>query len=235
MVYALIAANALVFFFTLSVPEQNLPVFFQLYGAVPLRFTDPGWAVQVGYPDSGVLTFFSYMFLHGGWLHFLTNMWSMWIFADNIEDVMGPWKFLAFYLLAGLAALSAHMFFNAASPVPVVGASGAIAGVMGAYFLLYPHSKVLVLIPIFFFPYIVEVPALIFLGIWFLIQFVSGVSSGLSGAGGGIAWWAHAGGFIAGMLLLPLFRDKDRCYYCYKRTEGIVGGKKVLRPKKDEE
>ena len=165
------------------------------------------------------------MYLHGGFFHFLANMWTMWIFADNIEDVMGPIRFLVFYTFCGLAALGVHMFFNPHSPVPVVGASGAIAGVMGAYFLLYPHSKVLTLIPIFIFPLIVEVPAVVFLGIWFLVQFTSGVSSLSAQAGQGIAWWAHAGGFVAGMALLWLFRQKDRCKHCSTFTGGQVDGK----------
>ncbi len=213
MVWCLIGVNTLVFIYTLGLDTTDLARFFHLYGVVPARFTQPEWAAWMGYPDQGFYTAISYMFVHGGLGHFLINCWMLWIFANNIEDVMGPWKFLAFYLLSGVAALFIHMVFNWNSSVPVVGASGAIAGVMGAYLLLYPHSRVVTFIPVFF---VVEVPAVIFLGIWFIIQLVSAVGAGILSAGSGVAWWAHAGGFVAGMALLPLFKDNDRCYYCYQ-------------------
>jgi len=216
-VWAIIALNALAFAYTITLSPAETAAFFHLYGVVPARFSHPWLAAQVGYPDFGWYTFVTYMFLHGGWLHFIVNMWTLWIFADNIEDVMGPLRFLGFYLSTGLAALGVHYFFNPDSIAPVVGASGAIAGVMGAYFLLYPHAKVVTVIPIFFFPLILNVPAVIYLGLWFASQFFSGVSDILSPTrGAGIAWWAHAGGFLAGMALLPLFRKKGRCYFCAK-------------------
>lgn len=212
-VYLLIVANATVFGLLLTLSPAEMQAVFHLYGVVPARFSHPDLALHAGYPAFGLHTFVTYMFLHGGWMHWILNMWMLWIFADNIEDVMGPLRFLAFYLCCGLAALGVHYVANINSVAPVVGASGAIAGVMGAYFLLYPHAKVAVVIPIFFFPLIINVPAVLFLGVWFASQFFSGVLS-LGGPGGGIAWWAHAGGFVAGMLLLPLFRKKGRCYYC---------------------
>ncbi|NJB67348.1 membrane associated rhomboid family serine protease [Desulfobaculum xiamenense] len=214
-VWALIVANSIVFLITVSMPDRDVALLFHTLGVVPARFSDPVSAASMGYPPFGAYAFVSYMFLHGSWMHFIVNMWTLWIFADNIEDVMGPLRFLMFYLLSGLAALGAHMAFNLASPVPVVGASGAIAGVMGAYFLLYPHARVITVIPIIIIPFIIEVPALAYLGVWFLSQFFSGVFSAISPEhGGGIAWWAHAGGFLAGMLLLPFFRRKGRCYFC---------------------
>ncbi len=219
-VWVLIAVNTFIFLVTAYLPPQALPIVFRLFGVVPARFSNPEWAAHLGFPQGGTYTFLTYMFLHGSWLHLLLNMWMLWIFANNIEDVMGPVRFLAFYLLCGLAALGVHYAFNMDSPLPVVGASGAIAGVMGAYFLLFPHARVVTLIPIFIIPYIVELPAVIFLGIWFLIQFFSGVSSSLSQASAGIAWWAHAGGFVAGMLLISVFRKKERCHYCHGRDRG---------------
>ncbi|TVM16009.1 rhomboid family intramembrane serine protease [Oceanidesulfovibrio indonesiensis] len=221
-VYLIIALNAAVFLFELSLTHEQLFEFVHLYGVVPARYLHAEGTVWEQHPGT-ILSLFSYMFLHGGWMHFIVNMWTLWIFADNIEDVMGTVRFLIFYLLCGLAALGLHMVFNAQSMMPVLGASGAIAGVMGAYFLLYPHSKVLTLIPIIFIPYFVDLPAVIYLGLWFLIQLSSGISSVGAGESGGIAWWAHAGGFLGGILLLPLFRQSKRCYFCYNSRGRRIG------------
>lgn len=216
-VYAIILANALAFLFTLALPLREAESLLHVLGVVPARFSEPAWAAAAGYPGGGAFSFAAYMFLHGGWTHFLLNMWSLWIFADNVEDVMGPLRFTAFYLCCGLAALGAHYVFNLRDTQPVIGASGAIAGVMGAYFVLYPHAKVVTLIPILIIPYIVELPAVLFLGLWFAMQLLSGVWSSLGPAGGApIAWWAHAGGFVAGMLLMPVFRRRDRCDFCWR-------------------
>jgi len=215
-VFLIILANVGAFLFTLTLSPQGLEVLYHVLGVVPARFSNPAWADSVGYPGWGALSFVTYMFLHGGWLHLGFNMWSLWIFADNVEDVMGPLRFTAFYLCCGLAALACHYVFNLDSPQPVLGASGAIAGVMGAYFLLYPHAKVVTLIPIIVIPYIVELPAVIFLGLWFAGQIFSGLWSLGSSQGGGIAWWAHIGGFVAGMLLMPAFRRPGRCDFCWR-------------------
>jgi membrane associated rhomboid family serine protease len=154
-------------------------------------------------------TLLSSMFLHGGWMHIIGNMWSLWIFGDNVEDRMGRGGFLLFYLLSGLAAGAVHVVTNPASRVPTVGASGAIAGVMGAYLLLFPHASVVTMVPIFFFLQVVEIPAVFFLGFWFLSQLFSGTLS-LAAAGpqaAGVAWWAHIGGFVVGFLwAVPLRR-----------------------------
>lgn len=216
-VWTIIAINALVFLVELGLDGRQLFEAFHIWGVVPGRFTDRLWASQVGYPGSGWGSFVTYAFLHGSWLHFLINMWTLWIFADNIEDVMGPWRFTGFYLLCGVAAALVHLLVNPGSSQPMVGASGAIAGVMGAYFLLYPHAKVLTLIPIFIFPLFIDVPAVLYLGLWFASQFFSGVFTVGQEQVGGVAFWAHAGGFAAGMALLWLFRIKSRCYYCYDR------------------
>ncbi|MFP4168356.1 MAG: rhomboid family intramembrane serine protease [Desulfonatronovibrionaceae bacterium] len=219
MVRAILVVNAFVFLYILVLDDYAAARLFHVFGAVPARFTHPDWAQWMGYPKDGFYSLLTYMFIHGGWLHFLGNMLSLWIFADNIEDIMGPVKFLVFYCLCGLGALGIHILFNPNSAVPVVGASGAIAGVMGAYFLLYPHSKVVAVIPVIFIPLFLELPAVVFLGLWFVMQFFSGITSqvGLdSGTGGAVAWWAHVGGFVLGMLILRFFRDEERCYYCYQ-------------------
>ncbi|MEW5908886.1 MAG: rhomboid family intramembrane serine protease, partial [Thermodesulfobacteriota bacterium] len=143
------------------------------------------------------------MFLHGGIFHLLGNMWSLYIFGDNVEDRLGSLRYLLFYFLCGLASGLFHLFINLESNIPTIGASGAIAGVMGAYFITFPGAKVLTLIPILFIPYFVEIPAFIFLGIWFVFQFLS--AAGSSGNMGGIAWWAHIGGFVVGMISLKFF------------------------------
>lgn len=186
----------------------------RLLGVVPARYAFPDWANLMGFPAMGVLPFFTYMFLHSGWWHVIANMWMLWIFADNIEDVMGPLRFLIFYLLCGLAALILHMAFNLTTDAPIIGASGAIAGVMGAYVTLYPRGKVLTFIPIIIIPYIVRLPAWLFLSFWFLSQVISVLFEGLGAPVQGIAWWAHVGGFLAGMLLVRLFMRPERCYYC---------------------
>ena len=151
----------------------------------------------------GWLTVLTSMFLHGGFLHLLGNMWSLYIFGDNVEDRLGPLRYLGFYLAAGLISGIFHMALNMNSQIPTIGASGAIAGVMGAYFILYPASKILTLIPIIFIPWFVEIPAFFFLAIWFLLQFLN--AAGSSGQAGGIAWWAHIGGFVFGVIFLKLF------------------------------
>jgi membrane associated rhomboid family serine protease len=160
------------------------------------------------------MTVITSMFLHGGVLHFGGNMLYLWIFGDNVEDRMGHGRFVVFYLLSGLIAAMAHVWSDPTSVVPTIGASGAVAGVMGAYFVLYPHSRILTLIPIFFFIQIVEIPAVVFLGLWFLLQLVSGVGSALlpagSGMTGGIAFWAHVAGFAAGAVLILAFRRPER-------------------------
>lgn len=145
-----------------------------------------------------VWRFLSYTLLHGGWWHAISNLWIFWIFADNVEDVMGPWRFLIFYTACGVIAGVTHCFIYPGSNVPVVGASGAISGILGAYFLLYPHARVTTLV----FFMILRLPAAVYLGGWFLLQLYSAVTE----RSAGIAWWAHLGGFLAGLVLLPLFK-----------------------------
>lgn len=207
----LILANFLVFVMELSLPERGLERVFYLFGIVPARFTHPAWAEWLGLPVDNYWPFLTSMFLHAGWFHLISNMWTLWIFGDNVEDRMGPVRFLLFYLLCGVAAGVVHVVFNRWSTVPTVGASGAIAGVMGAYFLLFPRSRVVVLMPLLFWPIFVEVPAVLYLGVWFASQFLNGAWALLGpGQVGGIAWWAHVGGFAAGMATFGLFLRRRR-------------------------
>jgi membrane associated rhomboid family serine protease len=194
----LIILNAFAFGFELLLPGPERAAFIQAFGIVPAEFTWPS-----------VITS---MFLHGGWLHVIGNMWYLWIFGDNVEDRLGHGRYLAFYLLCGVVAGLAQTMVNPESYVPTIGASGAIAGVMGAYFVLYPHSRVLTLIPLFIFIEVIEIRAIYFLGFWFLMQVFAGVGSvaHTTGTEGGVAFWAHVAGFGAGIGGVFLFRQPER-------------------------
>jgi membrane associated rhomboid family serine protease len=213
--WTLVIVCALLFLYEQLLPERSLLECIYIFGVVPARFTHPAYAAAVGYPENGYEAFVTYMFLHGGWLHFLLNMWVLWIFADNVEEALGRARFAVFYLMCGLAAIAVHMLFNWRSTVPVIGASGAIAGVMGAYFRLFPRARVVTLIPIIVIPWIVELPAVVFLGIWFAVQLFSGLSGALvAGGAGEVAFWAHVGGFVAGLVLVRWFLPPG-CRYCF--------------------
>ena len=181
---------------------HDISRFIYIYGLVPARYSIPQIA---DYFTTGqqIFSFFSFIFLHGSFWHLLGNMWSLYIFGDNVEDRLGPIRYALFYLLCGIASGLSHLILNLHSNIPTIGASGAIAGVMGAYFILHPRSKILTLIPIFFIPYFINIPAYIFLGLWFLLQFIN--AAGSQGTVGGIAWWAHIGGFVFGIVFLKLF------------------------------
>jgi membrane associated rhomboid family serine protease len=197
----LIGLNVVAFLWQLSQGPHLKEAFF-LYGIVPLRYSDPGLSAQYT-PIQQWLPFLTSMFLHGGFLHILGNMWFLYIFGDNIEDRLGHIRYLIFYLLSGVAAGLVHLVTNWNSNMPTIGASGAISGVMGAYLLLHPRARILTLIPIFFFFQFVEIPAFIFLGYWLLIQLLS---AGLTPRNvGGIAFWAHIGGFVAGLIFVKIF------------------------------
>jgi len=203
--WTLIALNVFFFLRELSLPPDASEQMIYLFGIVPARFTNPEWAAAVCFPHSYV-AFVTTMFLHGGWLHIIGNMWVLWIFGDNVEDRMGPLRFVVFYLLCGIAAGVIHVITNPASRVPAVGASGAIAGVMAAYFVLYPRARVLAMFPIIIFPVFFELPAWIYLGFWFLTQFFSGtLAIATHTQVSGIAWWAHIGGFATGILTFWAF------------------------------
>ncbi len=208
----LIAANAIVFLQEArlgSALDQTI----ELLGFIPARFVfwrDLGGSALDAWR---FIPLFTSMFLHGGWAHIAGNMLYLWVFGDNVEDSFGHTRFLLFYLFSGAAAALTLVLFMPDSAVPTVGASGAIAGVLGAYFVLYPRSRVVTLVPLFFIPWFVEIPAIAYLLIWFLMQLLNGTMelSAQAGRAGGIAWWAHAGGFVVGLLLaLPFRRSATR-------------------------
>jgi membrane associated rhomboid family serine protease len=211
MTWALIALNGLVFAFELMLPPDVREAFFYHFGIVPARLSHPSWAEWIGLPADNYWPFLTGMFLHGGWMHIIGNMWTLWIFGDNVEDRMGPFRFLVFYLLCGIAAGIVHVLTNPDSTVPTVGASGAIAGVLGAYFILFPRAHIITILPIFFIPLFFTLPAMTYVLIWFFMQFLSGIAS-LAGPAnvGGIAWWAHIGGFVTGIVLVrPFLRPRS--------------------------
>jgi membrane associated rhomboid family serine protease len=197
----IIGINVVFFLVQLS-QGQAQDHFIYIYGLVPAKFTVPQVSAYFSFPQQ-ILSLFTFMFLHGGWMHLIGNMWTLYIFGDNVEEHLGSARYVIFYLLCGLASGMVHFLFNSHSNIPTIGASGAIAGVMGAYFILYPGAKILTLIPIIIIPWFIEVPAFIFLGFWFLLQLLN--AAGSSGHAGGIAWWAHIGGFVFGILILKLF------------------------------
>jgi membrane associated rhomboid family serine protease len=195
----LIAANVMLFLFEFSLDGYSRNHFVGEYGMTPARFE--------------LADLITSMFLHGGWMHLIGNMWFLWIYGDNIEDILGKAQYLVFYLLSGIAAGLTHYIFNTGSPIPTVGASGAIAGVMGAYMLRFPHAKIVTLVFVFVFITTYEIPAWFILIYWFVIQIFSGFGemAGSSGAHeGGVAWFAHAGGFLMGMLLIKVMKTRER-------------------------
>lgn len=195
----LIAANVLVFLYEQSLSDRGLQRLILQYGTLPTRFTDGSIT------PNDLLTVFTSMFLHGGWLHVGGNMLYLWIFGNNIEDRLGIIRFILFYFLGGIAAAALQIIIDPTSPVPMIGASGAIAGVLGGYIVLYPRARVQTLIFIFIFIQVVSVPAAILLGWWFFLQLLNGFLSLGSSAGGGVAFFAHIGGFIAGVVMIKLF------------------------------
>jgi membrane associated rhomboid family serine protease len=204
----LIAVNVLVFMYQLSLGPKGEEVFVYQYGAIPavLFGTQQLPASIVTIPP--YLSLVTSMFLHGGFMHLIGNMLYLWIFGNNIEEAMGRVRFLLFYLLTGLAAAYAQLLVNPNSVVPLIGASGAISGVLGAYILLYPRARVLTLILLPLFIRLMYIPAWVVLGIWFLLQVWNGSLSGQE-SGGGVAFWAHIGGFVAGVLLVGLFKRRE--------------------------
>jgi membrane associated rhomboid family serine protease len=209
--YFLIGLNLVIFLFEAALTPESFKALLYQLGMVPANITGLLAGARLGLVAAFLPTLTS-MFLHGSWMHVIGNMWFLWIFGDNIEDYLGHFKYLLFYLLSGLGAAFAQVILNPHSRVPTVGASGAIAGVLGAYFLLYPRAKVLIWFPIFFFFYL---PAWVTLGYWFAMQFVSGAATSIanySETSGGVAFWAHVGGFVAGIVLIKLFPERPRRY-----------------------
>jgi len=193
----LILVNGLAFFYEIGMSSSSLREFIFSRGLIPAHFwSDPYGTWQ---------TIFSAMFLHGGWFHIISNMWVLFIFGDNVEARMGKLRYLIFYLLSGTAAALLQAFLLPTSQVPMIGASGAIAGVLGAYLVLFPNSRVASLVPILFIFTVIEVRAFIFLIFWFILQLYSGL---FAAQASGVAWWAHVGGFIFGMIMVPFFRKR---------------------------
>ena len=197
----IIVAN--IFFFMVEMSQGGtLDRFIYTYGLIPARYSILQIAVHFTFFQQ-VSSLITFMFLHGSFWHLAGNMWFLYIFGDNVEDRLGHLRYLFFYLLCGFSSGLAHIFFNLDSTMPTIGASGAIAGVMGAYFILYPRARIVTLIPIIFIPYFIELPAAIFLGVWLFMQFISATLTSVNA--GGIAWWAHIGGFVFGALFLKIF------------------------------
>jgi len=220
--YVIIWANLLVWLYELSLGDALGSAFYEL-GLVPAFQTDPRLVETLTAWDRA-RPWLTSMFVHGSWLHVIGNMWMLWIFGDNVEDYLGHARYVAFYVLVGLVAAAAQLLTSWGAVVPTVGASGAIAGVMGAYFILYPGAQVLTLVPMLVFIVPVALPAVVFIGLWFVLQFVSGTFSLLGGAGGGVAWWAHIGGFVGGVALVRTIgvgRRKVRVYEPWKTGRRI--------------
>jgi membrane associated rhomboid family serine protease len=220
--YFLIVANVAVFLFEISLGRRSQTTFLNAFGLVPARLSGllqgplqhvHGHTHGIA-PEFALLPIVTSMFLHAGWLHLIFNMWFLWIFGRNLEDALGHFPYLVFYLTCGVAAALAQTASDPGSLIPTVGASGAIAGVMGGYLVRYPRARVLMLVP-FFFIFFLWLPAWVVLGYWFVLQLLSGVGTSLVAAdshGGGVAFWAHVGGFLAGVLLVRLFPSRTRRY-----------------------
>jgi membrane associated rhomboid family serine protease len=205
LTYVLIAVNVLVFLYETSLGEA-LDAFVTTWGLVPWNMTH-GVAARGFSLREHVLPWLTSMFLHGGWVHLIGNMWFLHIFGDNVEDRLGRPRFVVLYVCGGLVAGLAQVVSSPGDTVPMVGASGAIAAVLGAYLLMYPRARVLTVVPIFIFLQFVRLPAFLFIGIWFVFQMFSGYAALLSSASGGVAWWAHIGGFVAGLLLCMVLKS----------------------------
>ena len=209
--YFLIGLNLLIYLFESALDVPSLQGLLFHFGLIPSHVVLALTGARHTNFAGALLPFFTSMFLHGSWMHVIGNMWFMWIFGDNVEDYLGHFNYLVFYLLSGLGAALAQVILTPSSPVPTVGASGAIAGVLGAYFILYPRARVLTWFFIFFF----HVPAWVMLGYWFVVQFLSGAASSIAYAGhgnAGIAFWAHVGGFVVGVVMIKIFPERQQRY-----------------------
>lgn len=198
--WTLIAICTAVFLYQISLPEAGLNAFLRHYALVPKALTSPAWADRQDIP-SPVLSLLTNTFLHGGILHIVLNLWTLYVFGPALEERLGSARFIALYLGSAIAASAAHALFNLNSEIPALGASGAIAGVIAAYSLAFPYAWIRVVVPIFIFPFFFSMPALAFAAFWFFLQVIQGTSSLFLPEAGGIAWWAHIGGFLAGIVL----------------------------------
>ena len=210
--WILVGFNALAFMREIGMEPAELQAFIFANGLIPSQL--------IANPESEWITIFSSMFLHGGWFHIISNMWVLLIFGDNVEGGMGSIRYLIFYLLSGVAAGLLQTYVMPTSTVPMIGASGAVAGVLGAYLILFPRSRVASLVPILFIFTIVEIPAVLFLVFWFVSQLYSGLGSIQGGGDSGVAWWAHVGGFAFGVIMVFLFRKRTPYQMDYRRGYG---------------
>ena len=229
--WMLIATNCVVFLFQTGMSTWELNRFLFHFALIPARYFELVAYGNLDLKPDDLLPFITMMFLHAGWLHMIFNMWTLWLFGPTIEDRLGHGRFLVFYLICGVAAAVAHAVFNPTSTVPALGASGAVAGVLGCFIGLFPLARVVVVVPIVFIPLFFEVPAFVFIGLWFLLQLFQGtVELLLPSSSGGVAWWAHVGGFVAGLVLIPFFQRAARSYRAYYPDEGVLGFDPSGRP-----
>src|SRR5580700_377176 len=212
MTLVLIVINVIVFLHQISLPPAQAEAFVRLYGLVPAKLNLALAGRHYTIADA-LIPLFTCMFLHGGWLHIIGNMWFLWIFGAKVEEYMGAFIFLIFYLVCGMASGATQLMFSWGSNLPSIGASGAISAVLGAYVVFFPSSRILTLIPLFIIWFTWQIPAIVFIVLWFLVQFMSGIGSlndPRAAALGGVAWWAHVGGFLTGMLLARIIRPAER-------------------------
>jgi membrane associated rhomboid family serine protease len=222
--WLLIASNCLVFLYQQSLSPAELNEFINQFALVPARYTGAFADGSETFNAADFIPFITMMFMHGGWLHLIFNMWTLWLFGPTIEDRLGHGRYLVFYFCCGIAASLAQVIFNPTSTIPALGASGAIAGVLGCYMGLFPFARVIVLVPILFLPLFFELPAMVFIGLWFLIQMAQGFADLITASdSGGIASWAHIGGFLMGLVLIPFIQRPERGYRPYYADEGILG------------
>lgn len=212
MTILIIVANVLVFIHQVTISNAANEAFIRTFGVVPLRMQLALTAHRYSLAEA-FIPLFTCMFLHGGFLHILGNMWFLWIFGGAVEDRLGAFPYLLFYLVCGIGSGIAQAAFSWGSTVPAIGASGAISGILGAYVVYFPASRIFTLVPLFLFFFTVQVPALVFIGLWFAVQFLSGLSAinaPHAASMGGVAWWAHVGGFVLGVLLAKIFDSGSR-------------------------
>jgi membrane associated rhomboid family serine protease len=213
--WLLILVNVLVFRYQTTLSPTELNDFIMSFGFVPMdlsRLLSEGPGTGMSMVSASMA---SSLFIHGSWIHLLTNMWSLWLFGDNVEDTVGHFRFLLFVIAGGICASLTHFIFNPESLLPTIGASGGVAAVMGAYLVMFPLARIVTLVPVLFIPFFFQLPAIVFIGFWFLTQVFGGVFVLFQPMTGGIAWWAHIGGFIFGVLIIPLIRKKRWEYRCF--------------------
>jgi membrane associated rhomboid family serine protease len=215
--------NGLIYLTQSGMDEGQLTALINRFALIPARYFASGSAG--GGPGTFFyLPFITHAFLHGSWLHLIANMWTLWLFGPAVEDRLGVGRYLMFYLICAVVASLSFALLDPVSTIPMLGASGAIAGVLGSYTIMFPWSRVIVLVPVLFFPLFFSLPALVFTGLWFLAQLLSGTAQLSTGLElGGVAWWAHVGGFVAGMVMTPLLRRSQRTYRDYQGDELVLG------------